>query len=239
MTDWYKIKRILVGTQQVYPAGWKPWANTIAYYPLQSDANDYSWNGRNLTNSWITFSDWVGVFNGSSQGYYTNQSLFNKSQPFTYSVWVNPTSIPSWNSSDWPYASNLVMIYQSGDKSTHDKMLWLCDSNKWYWYNYYNWRCEAYASWVQTNTWNHLVFVFDWTTNTVYLNWAAWTPVACWGSYTWYSSATLLIWDSQDTSATQLKKFYWKLSNVIIESTSWTAQEVSAYYNWTKWNYGL
>ena len=27
--------------------GWQPWANTLFYLPLTSNANDTSWNGRN------------------------------------------------------------------------------------------------------------------------------------------------------------------------------------------------
>lgn len=45
---------------------WTPWSNTLAYYPLATGTKDYSWNGRDGTNNWVTFSDGVWVFNGSS-----------------------------------------------------------------------------------------------------------------------------------------------------------------------------
>jgi len=45
--------------------GWKPWANTIAYYPLKENSNDLSWNWNNGTDTNITYSDWKAVFNSS------------------------------------------------------------------------------------------------------------------------------------------------------------------------------
>jgi hypothetical protein len=54
-----EVSAVYVWDTQIYPAGWKPWANTLAYYPLETDTKDYSWNNRNLTNSWITFDGGV------------------------------------------------------------------------------------------------------------------------------------------------------------------------------------
>ena len=34
--------------------GWQPWANTLCYYPFDTDYSDQSWNGYNLTNRWAT-----------------------------------------------------------------------------------------------------------------------------------------------------------------------------------------
>ena len=49
---------------------WKPWANTVAYYPLKEDANDYSGNNRNGTASNVNFTtlNWIecAYFNNSS-----------------------------------------------------------------------------------------------------------------------------------------------------------------------------
>ena len=36
--------------------GWQPWVNTVAYYPLESDANDYSWNGYNWVAVDVTYT---------------------------------------------------------------------------------------------------------------------------------------------------------------------------------------
>ena len=94
---WYKVNKIYVGTQQVRPV-WKPWSNTIAYYPLTSTTtvNDMSGNNRNLTNHSVSFNtyDWVNCayFNGSSQ--YLNQDSVNMwlfSGSLTVSSWIKGT----------------------------------------------------------------------------------------------------------------------------------------------------
>jgi hypothetical protein len=50
---WYKLKRIMIHDngieKQVRPKTRNPWANTIAYYPLNWDINDHSSNGYNLS----------------------------------------------------------------------------------------------------------------------------------------------------------------------------------------------
>lgn len=216
---------------------WQPWANTLAYYPLETDTNDYSWNNRNLINNWITFDGGVWVFDGNAIWYYTNNSLWNSLNNFTYSVYVNPSSIVSW-AVDWdPNINRIISIIQNGNMGTFDKSLSLCNSSQAQWYNYYNWQLQIYATWISINTWYYLTYTFDGSNITIYKNWTLEQSIACWWSYTGYTQATLCVWN--DTDRNQIKKYYGKISNVIIENTARTAQEISDYYNQTKADYWL
>ena len=207
---------------------WTPWANTIAYYPLETNANDYSWNNRNLTNSWITFSDNVWVFNWSAVGKYADNSLWNSLTRFTYSIYVYTTSIPSGMSGGVYNRCRFMFIYQ-WNSSTFDKALYLYDSSKIGGYNYdENNSTEKIvnATWISTNTWYHIAYTFDGTNIKIYKNWVLVDTKACDSCYTWYTSATLWIgWN--ETNNGWMKTFNGKLSKVIIENKVRTAEEVS------------
>jgi hypothetical protein len=217
--------------------GFVPWVNTLAYYPLETDTKDYSWNNRNLTNSWITFDGGVWVFNGNAIWYYTNNSLWNNLNNFTYSVYVNPSSITSWTFGGNVNINRVISIIQYGTIPTYDKTLSLCNSSQAQWYNYYNWLKEVYTTWISINTWCYLTYTWDGNTIKIYKNWVLWQSLACWWSYTWYTQATLCVWNNTNTQ--QIQKYYGKISNVIIENKARTAQEVQDYYNQTKSNYWL
>ncbi len=241
-----EIKRITIrpnGTEkQIRPAWWAPWANTLAYYPLNWDFNDYSGNNRNLTNSWVTFVSWwlwqVASFASGNNAYYQNNSLFNTASPFTYNVWVNASSIPSWYYySVHPYYSVLVWWQDGSTITSHCKDLWLCLSNKaigycWSWTDYMNWWT------INTNTRYNLVFTYDGNTSKVlYVNWIQVATETISAFSITYSNARITL--SKSWNAYNTQPFVWQLSNVIVEDKVRAATEVSDYYNLTKWNYWL
>lgn len=55
------IKKVMLGSTQIRPAWWTPWANTILYYSFDGNVNDLSWNWYNGTwhNGWH-YSTWIG-----------------------------------------------------------------------------------------------------------------------------------------------------------------------------------
>ena len=225
------------------PAIWTrtPWVNTLVYYPLETNVNDYSWNNRNLTNNWITFSDGVGVFNGSAMGTYTNNSLWNNLTAFTYSVFANPSQITSWTTVEDEEITNiniLMKIFQNGAVWTYDKALSFCKSSQAEAYIYEWWRKEIYATWVSTNDWCYLTFTRDWTNMKLYKNWVLASSTACTSTFSWYTQATLGIWNNYDVWW-HIKKYYGKLSKVIVEDKAWTATEISKYFNQTKGQYWI
>ena len=232
------INRVTIrpnGTEkQIRPAWWQPGANTLCYYPLNWDLNDYSGNNRNLTWSWVTYTSWgpwqVGVFENWWYAYYTNQSLFNISYPFTYSFYVQADSIPTKN-------TMAITICNANNIASYDKSAgFALDSCTWY--NYYN-NWYYYVRWWTpiANTWYHVVYTFDGSKQKLYLNWTLVWENNCSWSYTGFSNASIML-AHQHSSGGDLP-FNGKLSNVIIEDRARTAQEVLDYYNQTKSLYGI
>lgn len=221
---------------------WQPGENTVAYYPLNWDFNDYSGNNRNLTNSWVTFVSWwpwqVASFASWNNAYYQNNSLFNNGNAFTYSVWVNATSIPSWYYySVHPYTAIIVWIQDWDTTTSHCKDLWLCLSDKAIWV----------VSWAQdymnggsisTWTWYNIIFTYDGNWNkTLTVNGVEVATETITTFTPWYSNARITL--SKSASAYQTQPFVWSLSDVIIESVARSQQDKTDYYNVTKWIYWI
>ena len=234
---WYKLKRIMMRPngveKQVRPSRWQPWANTIAYYPLDSTntTNDLSWNSYNLTNSSISFGTYQWVDCAYNFGY--NKWLYTSSwysftlHDYTFGAWFYKDD--SWNSTFrrivWPY-EYAYLIY---NKNTG--RLWVNNADT---------DAKSIVTTYDRTRWNFFLITFDSSTSTdkMYLNWELkttfvdneWTQRFNWRSWVaiWCNKAS----DSYDY-------WGWWISNVVIEDKVWTDQEIASYYNSTKWNYWL
>ena len=220
---------------------WQPNENTLAYYPLDWDLNDYSWNNRNLTASWTPIYTTLGErqvasYNGTWEWTYTNNALLKWMPAFTYVVWINPSQITSWTTGTETNWNMVMTITEDSNYSAFDKTLALWETNKATSYVYYNGQKKSIQSWVSTNAWQMLASVFDGTTLKTYVNTTN-NSISCWGSYTGYSNATLVV--GAKINSGYLKSYYWLMSNVIIEDKAWTAEEITDYYNYTKSNYWI
>ena len=242
-TQWSSTKQVPQEVQNIYIGeykGWKPWSNTLAYYPLNWNLNDYSWNNRNLTWSWVTYTSWwkgqVAVFSSWATAYYQNNSIFNISQPFTYSLWCQTTYVPN-SSYGGRYKIAIAIGIQNGTTiATHDKDLWFGKGGIWA-YNYYNDLQYCFGWSANINTWYHIVYTQDSSNQKVYLNWTlVWTH-SCWWSYTWYTDARLIL--AKQINDDNRYPFSWSMSEVIMENKARTAEQVLNYYNLTKSNYWL
>ena len=231
MTDWYKIKRILTWQnwveKQIYPAGWKPWSNTIAYYPLTSTTtvNDLSWNWYNLTNTSTTFwtYQWVSCasFNWStSKLTATIWTLPQWANPRTTSLWIYNTGV-DWLSIMWYWANRTrywCWEYTYGSSTE--------------WYTLAAYYIDEFTHINTKNSWLLFTATYDWTYIKTYINWeikstsSAYTLATSWTNFE--------IWSPYATNP-----FQGYASNAIIENKVRTAQEISDYYNLTKSNYGL
>ena len=235
MTDWYKIKRVLIWQngeeKQIYPAAWwKPWANTVAYYPLKSNFNDASWNGRNLSNSWATITTlgWVpcAYYNWSS---YSSNSWYSLTYPRTISLWgynTNTTSNYYW----W-----LIHISNNSITSAPSWSLWI--QYIWSWtVTPADWSSTSAEIRVSISSWWHNIVCTENTSRlvTIYVDWTyKWaTTYSTPAQPNWWA-----IWCKFDRLLSE--KLKWYLSNIILENKVRTAQEISDYYNQTKSNYGL
>lgn len=238
MTDWYKIKRVLTWVngqeKQIYPAEWwwKPWANTVAYYPLQSDTNDYSWNSRNLTNSWVTFVNNIGwatipvwYWDWGDAAYLNG---WNVQLNAAYTVWFRAKV--SSSSNVW-----IIFDLRNNNGNWQGFLLWRCYNNQISFYQQISTYSDQSYSESLTSDWTYWCIRWNWSTWTIYKN--------------WLQDYNVSISNSIDTSAsylwigcryyTQTDKYNWYISNVIVENREWTSEEVQEYYNLTKWNYGL
>lgn len=167
---WYKVKRIMLGTQQVRPSLPIPTDWLLAYYPLKSDANDHksdlwvSWTTYNGTwgwtaNYWTVWWKTAALFSKWSN--YINTWLTRTSTPTSIALffyhttgndWETPIGNPSWNSQYW-YAirsGNSGTAWRVNNWTWTNKVIPAQNSNEWI--NLVltidSWHTEVYKDWV-------------------------------------------------------------------------------------------
>lgn len=208
---------------------WQPWANTLAYYPLTSDFDDYSNIWANLTNSWwvITTVDGVSCAYYNWSSYSINASLPYLTNTRTISCWRRPAS-----------TSNVMWIVVTWYNSGTYEIRWLQQSSWVIWGSERVTLDQSVNSWVSVtvNNWYYLVTTIEnWVTAKIYVNWelkntlTRTTPII--------ASSWLTIWSK--SWVVNSEKANWYVSNAIIEDIVRTAQEISDYYNQTKADYGI
>jgi len=219
------VKSIWSWDTQVRPSGWQPWANTIAYYPLDSSNTvaDLSGNGRNLTNNSVSFGTYQWVSCASVTSRYQRLTSPTISFPKTLSLWTYREG--RFNTG----GSTLAALFTYGSSSTYKAIT----------YNEKNWNLNTivwdYGGWVTPISWQrfNLVIVND-SYLKIYVNgnltgtYTKGTPA----DYAFYFFAF-------STNVNGIDVYYGGLSNVIMENKTRTAEEISNYYNQTKSNYGL
>ena len=222
---------------------WKPWANTIAYWKLESDTNDYSWNSRNLTNNWITFTtSWTNInvwyFSWNTYCQIADQVALRWYSSMTISLWAKYYG--SWWEAvaqdflaKWLDTTDGAILMRVGVRSDIKNRIEV-------WVVPVNWSNGRYAMWTTTFLswwWHNIVLVLDNKINYVYYDWTLLASTNN-SSYTYSFSNTwaLYVWRAWNGS---WREFKWYVSHIIYEKVARTAQEVSDYYNQTKWNYWL
>lgn len=217
----------------LYTDEWLPWEHTIAYYPLNWDINDHSSNGYNL--SWSITYQTVGniqVAKFSWSNYLTAwQQVVTETKTLTISFWIELNTSSSeqaivCNAQSPSYKDNWINI----TKFPNTYNIWsLYGHNATWWMEYWP---TTLSSW----TWVHYVSIFDRTSGTikVYKDWTLVGSASAWYDLTYTWVALTIGW-----SATWNRYFDGRLSNVIIENKTWTAEQVAWYYNQTKSNYWL
>jgi len=230
-----EVKNIYIGEYKE----WKPWANTLAYYPLETDTKDYSWNGRDGTNSNVTFSNGIATFNGNNAMVTIPHSDRQKpTANFTISVRAKATS---WSASEW-WAYMIVAKQQ----------FWAQNYQNFYYSILINWNKYAGGGITNWNSWS----TFPWDTNiSIWLNerhlyvltnngtektlYLDWQQIGQATENTISSSFSVPLTIGNASSYNHNAYFNWNISKVIFEDKTWTAQEISDYYNQTKSNYWL
>ena len=239
---WYKLKRIMMRPngveKQVRPSytpwPWTPWANTIAYFPLDTDLLDHSWNSFSMT-TYGNVSIWTAWW--VSAAYFWNIWELGWSANITGSVtalgYAYKTSEPNNDNAsmfgfgnsgmDYP---NPQVFYSKTRPSQISNKPWVIVTDAG--------RPSLTAVSMNNNEWVHFAMTLDWDTKKVklYTNWVL--------SIQYTSTMNTLPnflgmsrYDKLDRS------WIGYLSNVIFEDKARTAQEVADYYNQTKANYWL
>lgn len=223
MLNWqeYEIREYQQGGRQ-------PWANTIAYYPLDSvnQLSDLSWNQNTLTKQWtVTFTDNYASFSATGR---LNTPINSTPTDQTVIFWMTHESW-TWNEQ--------VPIAKRGANAIY---------YRWWFYKNSNWdlNVQINDSWssvstLTADTWYMIVHTTEWTwTNScnfkVYVNWNT-TPVVNQIAPLYNDSSTYIrMWWRPNQY-----NFRWKLSWIIIEDKVRTAQEIEDYFNQTKANYWI
>ena len=187
-----------------------PTANTLAYFPFNTDQLDKVWSvtiqatGTKQT-LWFLFDLW------SSNLYFNNLSDNAKFVSF----WVKFWSVKSWGNNQTVQMKTPQMFYSYYNVTSSFNQR----------FAYYNgsWHASNQAT---TTSWTWYYFAYGYTgTNVVaYINWNQILNVA-----TSTASTTFEIWRNINQT----------LSELIFETQVWTAQEIQDYYNKTKSNYWL
>jgi hypothetical protein len=209
---------------------WTPGDNTIAYYPLTSTStvNDMSGNSRNLTNNGTNF----GTYQWVDCAYLTAATKYLLTPTLT---WSDIKTISVWAYWDWTF---------SPSSSTYALLLtyWiLSNSARFYIYNktdgklYYENDGTSYKITTPyvSSVWYNLVITIG-TDTKMYINWNY-----IWSCTNWAPSNWTFIFGTWINNPISADKYSWWISNWVIENKTWSAQEISDYYNQTKSNYWL
>ncbi len=222
-------------------SGWKPWSNTLAYLPLDSTntKNDtYWWNTttqlwtvRYWTYWWVDcadFTTWWCIYS----------NMLNWVSTYTVLIWANNIN---WNSASNWYWWNVFCVSKSWGSYQPWIYYWNSSSSNWYFAFYAN--NSSWDIYFNTNTKNHwflLAMCISSSTKKAYL-FGDWSYKELDISNSTTNSQYVQIWGIIYNNLTERtdRRFYWYLSNLIIENKVWTDQEIQDYYNLTKWNYWL
>ena len=210
---------------------WQPGENTIVYYPLTENANDYSGNGYNATNYEGTFStqNWCYLWTITSRLELPSMTIW---QTFTISAWLKlPNWQPTWDKEfdiyyDWS-GSYRNILYRCN--------AWWIDCYTWYNRTSHNAKTVSVAFWTW---WDNIILSKTWTSYSIYLNGnLLGTFSSAYNvSIPWWSNSINIWHVSYSTSSSSA---FWYVKDYIIEDKSRTVQEVADYYNQTKSNYWL
>lgn len=208
--------------------GWQPWANTIVYFPLDTDLNDYSWNYTLTANNLATINtvDGVSCLDCSANRSFANCTI--STLPQWTQARTNMFRV-RWNAL-WQYPA---YAYWTSQHSKAD-VLWHNNASSpaspsW---SQYWWSMETNET-ITTGQWYHIAITIDGSTEQkIYQNWVLKNTKHLTVNTNW---TTLYLWHCT-WDGTYIN---WYLSKFIIEDRIRTAQEIEDYYNQTKANYWI
>lgn len=251
-----QISKVFLWDTQVRPSWggwWQPWANTLAYLPLEWDVLDHSGNGRHWqwkawtgagTPSYATLPSWkvVAKINWDwGTGNSSNVSIVVPyCRPKTVSVrmykcttnetWFNEQDAGAWK-------------YFMGEKDSDGWDWWafrLTWNYSWYpycWFQNWGWDNKVFSQ--HTYIWHrqHLVATYDGTKTKYYINkqfqWELNMPILV--------NDNLFMWTApfEYSSPYPEVRFFWYFSEAILEDVYWATTDIENYYDQTKADYWI
>ena len=217
---------------------WHVTPNTLAYYKFEWNANDYSWNGLNLSAYWnvsYTTLNWKQVVHvqWSSTGNSTkliSWTITKSTIPSTFAIWVQT------NSTSWSYANKYSLINFFATNPQFSR-LWIgtLQWNQSWKYKIWKWFENMDETWVSPyiNDWKFhlLVATISSTECNLYVDW---TKVYTWNWTTnWTFTWNFIVWWNDDN----YYWFNWYIWETIWEDVIWDNDFQQKYYNKTKSQY--
>lgn len=211
---------------------WHVTPNTLAYYKLETDLLDYSWNNYNIVNNqWVTFTtlNWIkcAYWNGNVWAYSNNNIFASGTSTFTVSIWFKKV----WN------LSHPQCLWWFGQPNNNQSAwAWIHTTSPWWWIPawwlmIWRWANDTY-SWYQTNTdWTNAIFIYSGWRMKVIVNWNKVYDNAY--SYSINAKPNRIFMNWNDTD-----KLQWYLRENIFESVARTEEYATKYYNKAKKKFG-
>jgi len=233
---WNKVQRIYIGSTLVRPK-WKPWANTIAYYPLETSWASWIW-WTALTTTWVTYAtettwkkyavfSWTITNNGWK---WATVAVSDYWYNLTHSFWAKTTG--NWTASGIGSNRWDFLRLESGNKSVYWCSCWFKGDGQ---VMSYADGTSSETTWYAIpldNTRHHYCMTYTSSATNLYFD-GVLIKTAGGGSSTRYSW-TMYIWNN---SAAYYYWYNWGLSELITENVARTQAEITEYFNLTKWNY--
>jgi len=206
-----------------------PGENTIAYYKLDGNANDYLWNYNwtwNWTSAYKTLSSWIQV------AYFPETNALSY---ITSSCTVLPSTISFWMQKElfYPTVTEWVqLIGQANSETWNWQLRWDCHANsnrfvlEWGWG--YIW--SALPNFWNTDWHNVVITIQPWDVKVYY-------DANLYGasSRTLYANWNLFIGGNNfGANGTNKREMNGCMSEVILENKARTVQQLVNYYNSTK-----
>jgi len=211
---------------------WAGSGTTKGLYHYNGDNDDDSWNGNDWTPynlsyvggkiwSWCASFNWINAYH----------SLW------TWDIWIwwNLT-ISLWI---YFYSSDSVMrILSDWDASGRNILFYMND------YKVYarTWNGSTLEDnvilegTIDILKWHNIVYTRDWTIKKLYINWELKDSYTWWYSWWVTTSQAKSIWNNPQSNIAYLD---WKIDEVILENTAWSADKVKKQYTYSKWYYAL
>lgn len=202
------------------PTWWQPWANTLLYMPLSSNATDTQGNTTTIWGNVTFWTNWgVACANFTNIG---NISVTPFAIPSSYTVLARCNNISGFDEVSW-------RVFDMGNPR-----IWLAYNNQ----GYYTYENNAYFWTTTQNAWFLICAVVTNGSGVGYLKGSGvnQTTTINVAPYSLTPSA-MNIGNEYNNGAN--RHFLGYISNVIIEDKARTAQEVSDYYDQTKWDYWI